>query len=124
MSALVKFLSSTKLLHVVESLCYTNKFLIVKVGSMVKINFLITEGNKERNQIYEGIVISKRNSGINKTLTVRKIIQGIGVERVFLNHSPKLTSLTTIKLSHVRRSKLYYLKKLAGKKARLKQCFN
>ena len=81
----------------------------------------IFEGNKERIQFYEGIIIAKKNSGINSTITVRKLFQGIGVERIFLIHSPKITSISVLKLSKVRRAKLYYLRNLKGKAARLKQ---
>lgn len=94
------------------------------VGDNIKIGFLITEGNKERIQFYEGIIIFQKNTGINKMITVRKIFRGIGIERTFLIHSPKLVSFEVTKSSKIRRSKLYYLRNLYGKAVRLKQKFN
>ena len=96
---------------------------VVKIGDNVKIGVKIIEGNKERVQYYEGIIIAKKNSSINTTITVRKVLQGIGVERVFLIHSPKIDSIQVLRSSKVRRSKLYYLRKLKGKASRLKQAF-
>jgi large subunit ribosomal protein L19 len=81
-----------------------------KIGDNVKIGVKIIEGNKERTQFYEGTIIAKKNSSINTTITVRKILQGIGVERIFLIHSPKVDSITVLRSSKVRRSKLYYLR--------------
>lgn len=94
------------------------------VGDNVKLGVLIKEGNKERTQFYEGIIIAQKNTSINKTITVRRVLQGIGIERIFLIHSPKLVSLTITKSSRVRRSKLYYLRNLSGKASRLKQRFD
>ena len=96
---------------------------IIKIGDNVRIGVKIVEGNKERVQFYEGTVIAKKNSSINTTITVRKVLQGIGVERVFLIHSPKLDSITVLRSSKVRRAKLYYLRDLKGKASRLKQTF-
>ena len=93
----------------------------VGIGDNVKIGVKIIEGNKERIQFYEGIIIAKKNSMINTTITVRKILQGIGIERIFLIHSPKLDSITILRSSKIRRSKLYYLRNLKGKASRLKQ---
>ena len=95
----------------------------LKIGDNIKIGVKIIEGNKERVQFYEGTIIAKKNSGINTTITVRKILQGIGVERVFLIHSPKVDSITVLRSSKVRRAKLYYLRNLKGKASRLKQTF-
>ena len=97
---------------------------VLKIGDSVKIGVKIIEGNKERVQFYEGTIIAKKNSSINTTITVRKILQGIGIERIFLIHSPKLDSITVLRSSKVRRSKLYYLRKLKGKASRLKQTFS
>jgi len=83
----------------------------------------IIEGNKERVQFYEGTLIAKKNSSINTTITVRKIFQGIGIERIFLLHSPKVDSITVLRSAKVRRSKLYYLRNLKGKASRLRQLF-
>lgn len=96
---------------------------ILKIGDNVKIGVKIIEGNKERVQFYEGTIIAKKNSSINTTITVRKILQGIGIERIFLIHSPKVDSITVLRSSKVRRSKLYYLRGLRGKASRLKQSF-
>ena len=96
---------------------------ILKIGDNVKIGVKIIEGNKERVQFYEGTIIAKKNSSINTTITVRKTFQGIGVERIFLVHSPKVDSITILRSSKVRRSKLYYLRNLKGKASRLKQTF-
>jgi len=105
-----------------------NKFIkdnlpFVKIGDNVKIGVKIIEGTKERVQFYEGTVIAKKNNSINSTITVRKIFQGIGIERIFLLHSPKISSINVIKSAKVRRSKLYYLRELKGKASRLKQSF-
>jgi large subunit ribosomal protein L19 len=97
---------------------------ILQIGDNIKIGVKILEGNKERVQFYEGTVLAKKNSSINTTITVRKILQGIGIERVFLVHSPKIESITVLRSSKVRRSKLYYLRNLQGKAGRLKQKFN
>lgn len=96
----------------------------LKIGNNVKIGVKIVEGNKERIQFYEGTIIAKKNSSINTTITVRKVLQGIGIERVFLIHSPKVDSITIVRLAKVRRAKLYYLRNLKGKASRLKQTFN
>ena len=96
----------------------------VQIGDNVKIGVKIIEGNKERTQFYEGTVIAKKNSSINTTITVRKVLQGIGIERVFLIHSPKVDSIQILRSSKVRRAKLYYLRNLRGKATRLKQRFN
>ena len=96
---------------------------ILRIGDNVKIGVKIIEGNKERVQFYEGTIIVKKNSFLNTTITVRKTLQGIGVERIFLIHSPKIDSITVLRSSKVRRSKLYYLRNLKGKASRLKQTF-
>ena len=81
----------------------------IYVGDTVKVGVKITEGNKERVQPYEGVVIAKRHGGINQTITVRRIFQGIGVERVFMLHSPQVASLKVERRGKVRRAKLFYL---------------
>jgi large subunit ribosomal protein L19 len=96
---------------------------VLKIGDNVKIGVKIIEGTKERVQFYEGTIIARKNSSINTTITVRKVLQGIGIERVFLIHSPKLDSITVLRSSKVRRAKLYYLRNLKGKASRLKQTF-
>jgi large subunit ribosomal protein L19 len=95
----------------------------LEIGDNVKIGVKITEGNKERVQFYEGTIIAKNNTSINTTITVRKVLQGIGIERIFLIHSPKIDSIDILRSSKVRRAKLYYLRDLKGKASRLKQTF-
>ena len=96
----------------------------VYVGDTVKVGVKITEGNKERVQPYEGVVIAKRHGGINQTITVRRIFQGIGVERVFMLHSPQVASLKVERRGKVRRAKLLYLRDRVGKATRVKQRFD
>ena len=93
----------------------------IYVGDTVKVGVKITEGNKERVQPYEGVVIAKRHGGINQTITVRRIFQGIGVERVFMLHSPQVASLKVERRGKVRRAKLFYLRDRVGKATRVKQ---
>ena len=87
----------------------------IYVGDTVKVGVKITEGNKERVQPYEGVVIAKRHGGLNQTITVRRIFQGIGVERVFMLHSPQVASLKVERRGKVRRAKLFYLRDRVGK---------
>jgi large subunit ribosomal protein L19 len=117
-------LDTQKTITNLESSFLKKNLPALKIGDTVKVGVKIIEGNKERVQFYEGIIIAKKNSSINTTITVRKVLQGIGIERVFLIHSPKIDSVTVIRSSKVRRSKLYYLRNLKGKASRLKQKFN
>lgn len=96
----------------------------IYTGDIVRVSIRISEGGKERVQPFEGTVIAQRNSSINKSITVRKIFQGVGVERVFLLHSPKVESISVLRRGKARRAKLYYLRNRAGKSARLKQRFD
>jgi large subunit ribosomal protein L19 len=91
------------------------------IGSTVRVHYRIIEGEKERIQIFEGVVIARKRAGLRSTITVRKVTAGIGVERVFPLHSPKLDKIQVTRLGRVRRSKLYYLRQLKGKKARIKE---
>lgn len=120
---IIKF-DREKIIRNVESKYQKQDVPKLSIGDTVKLGVLIKEGNKERTQFYEGIIIAFNNHGLNKTMTVRKVLQGIGVERVFLIHSPKLQSIEVIRMARVRRAKLYYLRKLSGKASRLKQRFN
>jgi large subunit ribosomal protein L19 len=95
----------------------------IQVGDTLTIRLLIQEGNKERIQSSEGVVIAKHNAGLNTTITVRKVLQGVGVERVYLIHSPKIQTISIARRSKVRRAKLYYLRERSGKATRLKQKF-
>jgi large subunit ribosomal protein L19 len=91
------------------------------IGSTVRVHYRIIEGEKERIQIFEGVVIARRRAGLRSTITVRKVTSGVGVERVFPLHSPKLDKIQVTRLGRVRRSKLYYLRQLRGKKARIRE---
>ena len=91
------------------------------VGDTVKVGFKIIEGGKERVQNFEGVVIAKKNGGISETFTVRHISYGIGGEKTFPLHSPKIASITVVRKGKVRRAKLYYLRNLTGKAAKVKE---
>ena len=93
----------------------------VHIGDTVKVHMRIVEGEKERIQVIEGVVIKMRGSGPRKTLTVRKISFGIGVERIFPFHSPRVEKIEIVKRAKIRQAKLYYLRELRGKAARLKE---
>ena len=90
------------------------------VGDTVRVNFKVIEGNKERIQAYEGIVIARKHGGLRETLTVRRISNGIGVERTFPVHSPKIDSIIVVRKGSVKRAKLYYLRERTGKAAKVK----
>jgi large subunit ribosomal protein L19 len=96
----------------------------IYVGDTVKVGVRIREGNKERIQPYEGVVIAMRHGGLNATITVRRIFQGIGVERVFMLHSPQVASIKVERRGKVRRAKLFYLRDRVGKATRVKQRFD
>jgi large subunit ribosomal protein L19 len=95
----------------------------IRVGDLLRLGVLIREGDKERVQPFEGTVIARHLAGLSTTITVRRTFQGIGVERVFLIHSPRIESLQILRNSKVRRAKLYYLRDRAGKQARLQERF-
>ncbi len=90
-------------------------------GDTVRVMVRVREGQKERLQAFEGNVIARRGGGISESFTVRKVSQGIGVERIFPLHSPSVESITVLRRGRVRRAKLYYLRKLSGKAARIKE---
>ena len=92
-----------------------------KVGDTVKVHFKIVEGKTERVQIYEGLVIAVKNSRAGKTFTVRKISYGVGVERVFPLHSPRIVKVEVVRPGKVRRAKLYYIREKIGKGAKIKE---
>jgi len=92
-----------------------------KAGDTVVVQVKVKEGSRERLQAFEGLVIAKRNRGLNSAFTVRKISHGEGVERVFQTYSPMIASIKVKRRGHVRRAKLYYLRKLRGRKARIKE---
>lgn len=90
-------------------------------GDTVRVHVKVVEGNRERIQLFEGVVIKRRGGGISETFTVRKISYGVGVERTFPVHSPKIAKLEVVRRGKVRRAKLYYLRNLRGKAARIKE---
>ena len=93
----------------------------VAPGDTVRVSVKVVEGEKERIQVFEGVVIRKRGDGVSASFTVRRISYGVGVERTFPLHSPRIDKIRVMKRATVRRSKLYYLRDLAGKAARLKE---
>ena len=117
-------LSASNLIKEFENEQLKQELPEIYVGDTVKVGVKITEGNKERVQPYEGVVIAKRHGGINQTITVRRIFQGIGVERVFMLHSPQVASLKVERRGKVRRAKLFYLRDRVGKATRVKQRFD
>jgi large subunit ribosomal protein L19 len=90
-------------------------------GDTVRVHVKIKEGDKERIQVFQGVVISKRKGGINASFTVRKVFYGVGVERVFPFHSPIIDKVEVVTRGRVRRAKIYYLRKLRGKAARIRE---
>jgi large subunit ribosomal protein L19 len=112
--------SSVDLIKLVEAKFLKNSTELIEVGDILRIGYIIPEGDKERTQYYEGVVIAKQNRGLGKSFTIRRSVQGIGVEQVFLLNSPKIVSITKKQSSKVRRAKLYYLRALSGKSTRLK----
>ena len=90
-----------------------------RIGDTVKVHFRIVEGRTERTQVYEGLVIAKKNAGLRRTVTVRKISYGVGVERVFPVHSPRVQKIEVTRRGRVRRAKLYYIRNRVGKAAKV-----
>lgn len=94
---------------------------VFNVGDTVKVGYKIIEGGKERVQNFEGVVIAKKNGGIQESFTVRHISYGVGVEKTYPLHSPKIAHITVVRKGKVRRAKLYYLRNLTGKAAKVKE---
>ena len=90
-------------------------------GDTVRVHVKIVEGSRERTQVFEGVVMRQRHGGINRSFTVRRVTHGIGVERTFLLHSPRVERVETVRRGKVRRAQLYYLRGLSGKAARIKE---
>jgi large subunit ribosomal protein L19 len=111
---LVRTIEQTQLKQGLPKIC---------IGDTVKVGVLIQEGNKQRVQPYEGTVIAQHRAGLSTTITVRRIFQGIGVERVFTIHSPSIQDIDIIRRAKVRKAKLYYLRNRVGKATRLKEKF-
>ena len=98
-----------------------NKVPVLTVGNTVKVHVKVKEGNRERIQIFEGIIIKKQGGGVNETFTVRKISYGVGVEKTFLVHSPMVEKVEVVRVGKARRAKLYYLRDRVGKASRTKE---
>ena len=123
-AAPAKKLSAEQLITAFEQEQQKSDLPDIFVGDTVQVGVRISEGNKERVQPYEGVVISKRHGGLNQTITVRRIFQGIGVERVFMVHSPQVASIKVERRGKVRRAKLFYLRERVGRATRVKQRFD
>jgi large subunit ribosomal protein L19 len=108
-------------IQAMEAARITRKVPDFKPGDTVLVQVKVTEGDRERVQAYEGVVIAISNRGFNSSFTVRKISHGEGVERVFQTHSPSISDITVKRRGNVRRAKLYYLRDLAGKAARIEE---
>jgi large subunit ribosomal protein L19 len=117
-------MKAQEIIRSIEAEQLKNDLPVIHVGDAVRIGVRIQEGGKERIQPYEGTVIAMRNGGINETITVRRIFQGVGVERVFLLHSPRIANIKVMRRGKARRAKLYYLRDRVGKATRLKQRFD
>nr|ATJ02879.1 50S ribosomal protein L19 [Porphyridium purpureum] len=115
---------SPKIIENIEKQYAKSDLPSLSIGDTVKVYLLIKEGNKERVQVNQGVIIAKNNSQLTSTITVRSNLQGVGVERVYLVHSPLIKNIEVLRRSKVRRAKLYYLRGLSGKATRLKQRFN
>lgn len=98
-----------------------NKIPELKVGNTVRVHAKVKEGNRERIQVFEGIIIKKQGGGVNATFTVRKISYGVGVEKTFLVHSPRIEKIEVVRVGRARRAKLYYLRDRVGKAAKTKE---
>lgn len=98
-----------------------NKIPELKIGNTVRVHVRVKEGNRERIQVFEGIIIKKQGGGVNATFTVRKISYGVGVEKTFLVHSPRIEKIEVTRVGKARRAKLYYLRDRVGKSAKTKE---
>jgi len=110
-------------IHSLEKSYLKTDYPSLDIGDYIKLGILIQEGNKERTQYCRGVIIAKKNQGINFSIVVRYTLQGVGVERTFLIHSPRIQNIEILKRSKVRRAKLYYLRSRSGKSTRLKTRF-
>jgi large subunit ribosomal protein L19 len=117
-------MNAEAIIRSIEAEHLKSKLPEIHVGDTVEVGVLIKEGDKQRVQPYKGTVIAKRNGGINETITVRRVFQGVGVERVFLIHSPIVANIKIERRGKVRRAKLYYLRDRVGKATRIQQRFD
>ncbi|HEY8419352.1 MAG TPA: 50S ribosomal protein L19 [Clostridia bacterium] len=113
-----------KLIQVIEKENMRTDLPSFNIGDVIRVNFKVIEGSKERIQAFEGTVIARRGGGLRETFTVRKISFGVGVERTFPLHSPKIDSIVVVRKGRVRRAKLYYIRELTGKAAKIKEANN
>ena len=111
----------SELIKAIDAVSMKTDLPVFNVGDTVKVGYKIIEGGKERIQNFEGIVIARKNGGIQETFTVRHISYGVGVEKTYPLHSPKIASITVVRKGKVRRAKLYYLRDLTGKAAKVKE---
>lgn len=109
------------IISVLEQEQLRNDIPTFRPGDTVKVHVKVVEGNRERVQIFEGVVIARHNGGVRETFTVRRISYGVGVERTFLVHSPRLAKIEVVRHGIVRRAKLHYLRGLTGKAARIRE---
>jgi len=114
-------MATTDLINLIETTQLNDDRPDFEAGDTVNVHLRVVEGEKERIQKYEGVVLQRRGSGSNETFTVRKISGGIGVERIFPVHSPRIAKVDVVRRGRVRRSKLFYLRGRAGKAARIKE---
>ncbi|MGF1515861.1 MAG: 50S ribosomal protein L19 [Elainellaceae cyanobacterium] len=117
-------MNAQEIIRSIESTQLKSDLPTIHVGDTIRVGVRISEGGKERIQPYEGTVIAMRHGGISETITVRRVFQGVGVERVFLLHSPKIANIKIVRRGKARRAKLYYLRNRVGKATRLKQRFD
>ena len=117
-------MSKDKIIEQIESGQLKRDLPEFGAGDTVVVQVRVREGNRERLQAYEGIVISKRNRGLNSSFTVRKISHGVGVERTFQTHSPQIDTIKVKRRGDVRKAKLYYLRERSGRSARIKEKLN
>ncbi|MFK0573397.1 50S ribosomal protein L19 [Endozoicomonas sp.] len=117
-------MSKNKIIAQLEAEQMTKEIPVFAQGDTVIVQVKVKEGTRERLQAFEGVVIAKRNRGLNSAFTVRKISSGVGVERTFQTYSPMIASLTVKRRGDVRQAKLYYLRDLSGKAARIKEKLN
>lgn len=109
------------IISVLEQEQLRNDIPAFRPGDTVRVQVKVVEGNRERVQAYEGVVIARKNGGLRETFTVRRISYGVGVERTFLVHSPRLAKIEVVRRGIVRRAKLHYLRGLTGKAARIRE---
>lgn len=114
-------MSKNKIIELVENAQLKTDVPDFSAGDTVNVQVRVSEGTRERLQSYEGVVIARRNRGLNSAFTVRKISHGVGVERTFQTHSPQIDSISVKRRGDVRQAKLYYLRELSGRAARIKE---